>query len=325
MAILLRLPKDLGEGVLCTSAIQKLKLYAENKGENFLAEGSKMMHAWVQTFTDEKLDRIELSDIQPEDLSAVVDFNIHDERQFEGLDVPYYDLQNIEHVKQPTAAFEDGAIVAPDHIVHMMEDVLKEMGVLSNEDTLEVSALPQRLARPELKQTVREKLGISDDAKIGLLMPACAANRPKKRIEANKFSELSERMEEAGYTPVLVAGPSDEEKGLCESIKYGSKANVIDASGQTSIDEICSLTFTSDLAIGVDIGPTHLCAASGLETFALFGKGSDPNTWKPLSQTEASHSIWVENLAELTAEEIWQSVQAVQKFNNRNPEMSLDL
>lgn len=321
MTILLRMPKDLGEGVLCASAVTKLKEYALEQNKDFQLTGSKLMHGWIETFSGETLSFVEEKDIQKEALSVVVDFNIHEPSSLKDLDVVYYGLENIEHLQEPNAGFDDGAILAPTHIVHMMEETLQKLGALEENEELAISAIPQRLTRPEMVDAVYEKLGIDGEKPVALLIPACAPNRPKKRWAPENFAKIAEFMEGEGLQPVLIGGPTEDEKQLCSYIKEISNAEIINACGQTKIDELCTLASASSLAIGGDTGPVHLCAASGVETFALFGKGSDPNSWRPLSKEDAAHSIWVENLAELTPEEVWSSVEVVRKLAEKQTDL----
>jgi glycosyl transferase family 9 (putative heptosyltransferase) len=74
---------------------------------------------------------------------------------------------------------------------------------------------------------------------------------------------------------VLLAGPVEEERGGIERLR----ANCLVASGLT-LSQAAALLARSDLYLGNDSGISHLAAAVGIRTIALFGP-SNARQWAP--------------------------------------------
>jgi len=90
---------------------------------------------------------------------------------------------------------------------------------------------------------------------------------PTKRWSAQRFKYLCLRLSNAGYLPVLVGGPQDQE--LCAEISRGS--NVLNWAGKTSLGELTALMSRMSLFITNDSGPMHIATGLGIPTLAIFG------------------------------------------------------
>lgn len=76
--------------------------------------------------------------------------------------------------------------------------------------------------------------------------------------------------------PVVVAlGPAEVERGLDPSSFAGAQVVL-----EPSIDDLVALLAGADAYVGNDAGPTHLAAALGTPTVAVFGP-TDPARWGP--------------------------------------------
>jgi heptosyltransferase III len=127
-----------------------------------------------------------------------------------------------------------------------------------------------------------------------------------KNWSAYCWSELVTRLEHRFEELLLVSGEAD---AACTAeflrqyqnpkLKIGSSLSILDLAHELAV---------ADLFIGHDTGVTHLAAALGVPTIALFGP-TDPVIWRPLGehvQVVASGdstmaSITVETVAELVA------------------------
>jgi len=67
---------------------------------------------------------------------------------------------------------------------------------------------------------------------------------------------------------------------LNDELIKGSGVKGVNAAGRLSLRESMALYAEMQLAICVDSGPAHLCAAQGTPTIAIFGP-TDPNRWRP--------------------------------------------
>jgi hypothetical protein len=78
-----------------------------------------------------------------------------------------------------------------------------------------------------------------------------------------------------GGEAVVVLGPAEEERGGYEPSE--KRALVV---RKLTLAQIAALLGRSDVYLGNDSGMTHLAAAVGVQTLALFGP-SDPQRWRP--------------------------------------------
>lgn len=97
-----------------------------------------------------------------------------------------------------------------------------------------------------------------------------------KRWPRDRFLTLADRLRTIdGIRVVLFSGPA-EETGITRSLPNPLIRSVIPA----DLPELASMLRHSALYIGNDSGPTHLAAALGVPTIALFGP-TDPMVWGP--------------------------------------------
>lgn len=111
--------------------------------------------------------------------------------------------------------------------------------------------------------------------RFALLVPGASPHRPGKRWPAEHFAAFA-----AGCgLPCLVLGGKSE-AALAAEITAAAP-NAIDLAGRTSIAQVAALARRASFALGNDTGPTHLIAAAGCPTLALFGDESDPALCAP--------------------------------------------
>lgn len=146
------------------------------------------------------------------------------------------------------------------HTVERQREQLEQAGI-HNFPTPNLSWLSSDLSR----------LNLPDQ--FVLLIPGASPERPAKRWP--HFPEL------AGTLPisVVVAGTASEVI-LAEAVR-ATRPDVLDLTGKTSLFELGALARKAALAVGNDTGPTHLAAAVGCPTIALFGKDSNPSLSAP--------------------------------------------
>jgi ADP-heptose:LPS heptosyltransferase len=111
--------------------------------------------------------------------------------------------------------------------------------------------------------------------RFALLVPGASPLRPAKRWPAGHFAELAAALD----LPCVVIG-SAAEAPLAARIREGAPATR-DLTGRTSLPAIAELARRAVFAVGNDTGPTHLIAATGCPTLALFGEDSDPALCAP--------------------------------------------
>ena len=111
-----------------------------------------------------------------------------------------------------------------------------------------------------------------------LILPGASAARPGKRWPIRNFALLAGRL---GMPVVICGGPS--EVPLAREI-LATVPQALDLTGRTDLRQLAAVARQARLAVGNDSGPTHLAAASGCPTLALFGDESDPALCAPRGQ-----------------------------------------
>jgi ADP-heptose:LPS heptosyltransferase len=130
-----------------------------------------------------------------------------------------------------------------------------------------------RFPAPEVNWLDADVARFALPARFALLIPGASPGRPAKRWP--HFPALAAAL----GMPALVLG-TEAEAPLAEAITAASdKARSL--IGQTSFAEIAALARRAAFAVGNDTGPTHLIAAMGCPTLALFGEDSDPALCAP--------------------------------------------
>ncbi|MDO9709117.1 glycosyltransferase family 9 protein [Paracraurococcus lichenis] len=131
--------------------------------------------------------------------------------------------------------------------------------------------------------------------RFALLVPGASPGRPGKRWPVARFAELAAGLDRPA---VVVGGPA--ERPLAAEI-LAAAPGAIDLTGRTSYAALGAVARRAGLAVGNDTGPTHLIAATGCPTLALFGPESDPALCAPRGRAVAV--LRRESLAALTVAE----------------------
>lgn len=101
-----------------------------------------------------------------------------------------------------------------------------------------------------------------------------------KRWPARRFGTVARTLRERGHDVALVDGPADGE-AVEATLEHSGPLPVI-RSG--SIRHLAGILSQARLFVGNDSGVTHLAAAAGTPTIALFGP-TDPASWAPIGNT----------------------------------------
>ncbi|SHK22720.1 ADP-heptose:LPS heptosyltransferase [Roseomonas rosea] len=126
---------------------------------------------------------------------------------------------------------------------------------------------------PELSWLEADLSGFSLPPRFALLIPGASPARPGKRWPG--FPALAARL----GIPAVVAGGAGE-AGLAGAIRAAAP-DALDLTGRTTLFQLAAIARRAAVAVGNDTGPTHLAAAAGCPTLALFGEESDPALCAP--------------------------------------------
>lgn len=118
-------------------------------------------------------------------------------------------------------------------------------------------------------------------ARFWLMVPGASPGRPAKRWPEDRFAALAALQ---SLPAVVIGGPA--EVPLAATIA-AAEPRTLDLTGRTGFPDIAALARRAAFCIGNDTGPTHLIAACGCPTLALFGEDSDPALCAPRGRRAA--------------------------------------
>ena len=103
---------------------------------------------------------------------------------------------------------------------------------------------------------------------------------PEKRWRSENFAALAKYLNKKhGLIPVMVGSTSDRE--IIREIINASGIEAVDLAGKISLSQLAALSSEAALFVGVDSGPAHIAAATGIRTVILFSGTNDPRQWAP--------------------------------------------
>ena len=147
----------------------------------------------------------------------------------------------------------------------------------------------------------KQALGIGPEAYV-VLHP-----NPKFRYkmwDQNKWCELIQWLRQRSLRVLLTGSSAPDEMAYINAIVSAVPNDCRSLAGQLSLAETAELLRGASLYIGPDTAVTHLAAAAGIPTIALFGP-SNPVKWGPWpANWTSSDSPW-ENRGSRRRENVW--------------------
>ncbi|MFC7476016.1 glycosyltransferase family 9 protein [Dankookia sp. GCM10030260] len=148
---------------------------------------------------------------------------------------------------------------------------------------------------PDLGWLDGDVAGLGLPPRFALLVPGASPARPGKRWPVGHFAALAAGLD----LPVAVVG-GPAEAPLAAAILAAAPGGV-DLTGRTGYAALGAVARRAEFALGNDTGPTHLIAATGCPTLALFGPESEPALCAPRGRAVAV--LQRDSLAGLTVAE----------------------
>ena len=165
------------------------------------------------------------------------------------------------------------------HVLERQADQLHQAGIWPDAPTTQGMAPP-----PDLSWIVqrapqgRPTAGAAKPRPYVLMAPGGSRKNPAKLWPVENYAALAGRLHGEGYDIVVVGGP--EESALARAVQH-TVGRARDLTGRTDFAQIAVLGARAALAVGNDSGATHLMAAAGAPTVALFSSESDPELVGP--------------------------------------------
>jgi ADP-heptose:LPS heptosyltransferase len=155
---------------------------------------------------------------------------------------------------------------------------------------------PPDLDRTRITRRLVEDLDWLGDQPLIIIHPGGASNPLETNVQKQWPSERFVRLgnylaREYNARIVLVGAEADKE--LVTAVSGMMSNPSVNLAGQLSLGEIGALCEVADLYVGNDTGPTHVAAAVGCPTLAIFGP-SDPATSKPYGTKGKVVALWKE-------------------------------
>ena len=190
------------------------------------------------------------------------------------------------------------------HVLERQADQLRAAGIWPN-----APVEPGQAPPPDLSWILRRApeprpvAGAGKPRPYVLMAPGGAKAREQWAIE--NYAQLAGRLYERGFDVVVIGGP--EESGLARAIQRVAR-HARDLTGRTDFAQIAVLGARAALAIGNNSGPTHLMAAAGAPTIALFSRDVDPDLSGPRGYVTI---VRARSLKDLTVQQVAETAQVL--------------
>jgi lipopolysaccharide heptosyltransferase II len=113
-----------------------------------------------------------------------------------------------------------------------------------------------------------------------------------KQWPVERFALLANHLVRQHQAQVLLVG-GEADRPLAQAVAGMTSGPVVDWTGHTPLGELGALCEVADLYVGNDTGPTHVAAAVGCPTLAIFGP-SDPAVSAPYATRGQVVALWHE-------------------------------
>ena len=183
------------------------------------------------------------------------------------------------------------------HAAEHMVAALAPLGIASQRGATPMLTVPERA----YDEATWQRLGIEPDTRVVALHTGSGG--AAKRWPLERFMEIAERLAALPNTRVLLMrGPAEE--GLDAIHKPRPGIILVDS---PSLPALATILLHCALYIGNDSGITHLAAALGRPTVALFGP-TDAAIWGPRGAHVRIVRSADRHMHNLSAERVWQEI-----------------
>jgi lipopolysaccharide heptosyltransferase II len=120
-----------------------------------------------------------------------------------------------------------------------------------------------------------EKIKTEDHIGVKYAVFHMTPGYPGKEWDHEKFIETAVDVKAEHNLQIVVVGGGDDPGA---EMKMG---DTVDLSGKTTLGELYFLLRGAAIFIGLDSGPSHIAASTGVPTIVLFSGMNDPSVWAP--------------------------------------------
>lgn len=127
-------------------------------------------------------------------------------------------------------------------------------------------------------QDLLEQAGVDTEKSIAIIQPGSGST--EKCWHLDNFLQVADALKAEGLEPAIVIGPVEQERFDADSLKRLRDTWPVLA--QISLTQVLQVLTQAELFLGNDSGISHLSAAMGKKTVALFGPAGRPDNYRPL-------------------------------------------
>jgi len=171
------------------------------------------------------------------------------------------------------------------HGVVSPSDLARPVGYRKLAETMGIAWQPEMVA-PTARTSAnawRELLGFDAERERFAVLHLAPRFR-YKRWNTPGWHALMAWLQAGGMRVVITGGPGEDEHVYVREVLAGAKQPVTDLCGSLRFAQTADLLRRAALFVGPDTATTHLAAACGTPTVAIFGP-TDPRLWGPLPQS----------------------------------------
>jgi ADP-heptose:LPS heptosyltransferase len=140
-------------------------------------------------------------------------------------------------------------------------------------------------------ETIKEKYSLLSK-KYCVLFPGAGA---RYRIwQLSKFAEISDYINELGFTPVICGSPAEGALAL-KIRELASNKNIVNIAGQTDIPTLAHIIYDSKFYFGSETGVLHLACSLNIPTVTILG-GGHFGRFFPYGDSNSNRIIFDENM-----------------------------
>lgn len=148
--------------------------------------------------------------------------------------------------------------------------------------------------RLAMTQQLVEEMDWLGEVPLVILHPGGGDNpvtpRPLVRWPVERFVRLGNHLARTYGARIVLVGAA-EERALTEAIGGMMAVRVNDLCGRVGLGAVGALCEVADLYVGNDAGPTHIAAATGCSTLAIYGP-TNPAYSRPLAPKADVITLW---------------------------------
>jgi heptosyltransferase-3 len=217
------------------------------------------------------------------------------------------------------------AVDEPDPTPHAVPHrllLLRSTGVLATDLRLawKVTDAESDAARAWLKKHVGNTTGKSAANPVIGLQMASFHTKSHRDWPVERFIELAQKIIAAWPNARFVLLGDTQSLASAQRFHDALPERSIVAAGRLALRESAALVAQLDLYVGVDTGPTHIAGALGIPMVALYHPAYPGRNLAPLQNPRCrviehpgtgSHAGIEANMADIPAEQVWQSAHAL--------------